>query len=261
MMLAVLGSRKVRMQTRSAVREAFASVNIARIFWTVIVVAAAFVVTSGFNRWLYSPNVFPINDVTVSGTFRYVDEREFAAVLSSLRGQNLFACDLEVVKDTVKAQPWIDSVAVRRQWPGTVAVEIKEQQPFARWASGGLVNVRGELFAPAPQSFPGGLPVFRGPDSTSAREVLARYRDLTAALAPAGLSVETLALDSRGSWQALATNGLKIMIGRRMDERRISRFVRAYPKVIGPELENIEQVDLRYPNGFALRWRPETKAM
>ncbi len=255
-MLAVLGSRKARSRTLDALRASAANISVKRIASVVTAVVATYAIALGFNHWLYSPQVWPIREVRVSGAFVHVQESDLSQILAGLRGQNLFACDLEAVKDAIKRHPWIDSVAVRRQWPGAVAVEIKEQQAFARWLDGGLVNVRGERFVPAQHTIPQGLPVFQGPGGRE-REMVERYRDLSAALAPVRLRLEALTLDSRGAWRAQMDNGLKVVIGRRLDERRISRFVRTYPRVIAPALARVEQVDLRYPNGFAVRWRPD----
>lgn len=255
-MLAVLGSRKARTQTLDALRARIEQISVTRIAGAVISVVMVWALIFGFNHWAYSPKVWPINEVHVSGAFVQVKDGDIAEILAGLRGQNLFACDLDSVKETIKRHPWVDSVAVRRQWPAAVAIEIKEQRAFARWGDTGLVNVRGERFSPAAATFPQGLPAFNGPNG-SEREMLTRYRDLSAALAPLNLRISALSLDGRAAWQAQLDNGLNVVIGRRLDERRISRFVRTYPRVVAPSLERIERVDLRYPNGFAVRWRPE----
>ena len=260
-MIAVLSGRRGRMRNNAdAVREFLSGVDFFRVTWTVFVIVVLVAGILGFRHWLYSPNVWPVNEVRVSGTFLFVRQSEIANAVSELRGQNLFACDLEYVKSQIKRHPWVDSVSVRRQWPGVVSVEINEQRPFAKWSSGGLVNERGERFAAPPDTQPAQLPLFSGPNG-SEREVLARFRDLTAAIAPVGLTLSQLAVDSRGAWRATLSNGLDVIVGRRIDERRIARFVSAYPRVVGPAVDHIERVDLRYPNGFAVRWRPDENAV
>ena len=48
-------------------------------------------------------------------------------------------------------------------------------------------------------------------------------------------------------------NGLQITLGRDADlaEQRLERFVEAYAGTVGTRVPQV--VDLRYPNGFALR--------
>ena len=59
-------------------------------------------------------------------------------------------------------------------------------------------------------------------------------------------------LTQRHAWQLKLGNGMHIMLGRDADlaEERLRRFVDAYPSV---RKKQHEYVDLRYPNGFALR--------
>jgi len=60
-------------------------------------------------------------------------------------------------------------------------------------------------------------------------------------------------------------NGMALMLGRQeKSHERLLRFVRSYNRVLAARAEQIEQVDLRYTNGFAVRWKPagdESKEM
>jgi len=64
--------------------------------------------------------------------------------------------------------------------------------------------------------------------------------------------VERVVLTQRHAWQLRLGNGLHVMLGRDADlaEARLRRFVETYPSV---EKRKHDYVDLRYPNGFALR--------
>jgi len=60
-------------------------------------------------------------------------------------------------------------------------------------------------------------------------------------------------LTARHAWQLRLGNGLHLMLGRdaELAEVRLRRFVEIYPSV--EKRKQHEYVDLRYPNGFALR--------
>jgi cell division protein FtsQ len=62
-------------------------------------------------------------------------------------------------------------------------------------------------------------------------------------------------LTQRYAWQLRLANGLHVMLGRDGDvaESRLRRFVEVYPETLGRMARKHEYVDLRYPNGFALR--------
>jgi cell division protein FtsQ len=64
-------------------------------------------------------------------------------------------------------------------------------------------------------------------------------------------------LSSRLAWQLKLSNGLTIQLGRDSDkdrvEERLARFASAFPHTLAKTRQRLEYVDLRYPNGFALR--------
>jgi cell division protein FtsQ len=44
-------------------------------------------------------------------------------------------------------------------------------------------------------------------------------------------------------------------LGRLQLEQRLQRFVRSWPMVLAHAAERISVIDLRYSNGFAVRWQ------
>ena len=117
---------------------------------------------------------------------------------------------------------------------------------LARWGDDALVNTHGERFMAKTKE---ALPLFTGPGG-SAAEVTRRYRRFEEIVAPLGTRVERVVLTQRHAWQLRLGNGMHVMLGRDPDqaEERLKRFVEVYPKT-----KTSDYVDLRYPNGFALR--------
>src|SRR6267143_924918 len=93
-----------------------------------------------------------------------------------------------------------------------------------------------------------------GPAGTE-QEVARRYAHFASLVAPLGTSLERVVLTPRYAWQLRLASGLNIMLGRDADsaELRLARFVAAYPETLGRIERRHAYVDLRYPNGFALR--------
>jgi cell division protein FtsQ len=166
-----------------------------------------------------------------------------------------FTLNLDRAGHALTQVPWVRSVALRRQWPRRLEIDVVEHEPFARWNDTALVDARGEIFN---AEWDSDLPQFTGPDGQSAT-VTARYREWSAMLAPLGLMVRTLALSPRGGWEigAMDSRGsLTIELGRDDPAGRLARFVAAHDRTIGALARagrHIEQVDLRYRNGFAVR--------
>ncbi len=72
---------------------------------------------------------------------------------------------------------------------------------------------------------------------------------------PVGLKLEKLAQDERRAWWLTFDNGLEVYVGRERFEERLRRLAQVYPKVLAAQADRIAVVDLRYVNGFAVRWK------
>ena len=206
----------------------------------------------GALYWLLVPEHFPVHRVELKGNLRHTSKAELEAALP--RGSaNFFAADLAGLRAAVERLPWVRRVSVRRAWPDRIEVYVEEHAALARWGAGDemsrLVNTYGETFSGKTTEK---LPAFVAPPGTSA-EVTRRYRRFVEILAPLNTSVERVVLTHRHAWQLRLANGLHLMLGRDADqaEGRLQRFVEIYPSV--ERTRKYEYVDLRYPNGFALR--------
>src|SRR5262249_54101536 len=80
------------------------------------------------------------------------------------------------------------------------------------------------------------------------------FRDL---LRPLALEPSQVLLSARFAWQIKLSNGLVVQLGRDSDkdraDDRLAKFVAVYPQTLGSAGRAFSSVDLRYPNGFALR--------
>ena len=205
----------------------------------------------GALYWLLLPEHFPLTRVEFRGTLERTTRAELEKALPRLAG-NFFAADLAQVRASVERLPWVRHVAVRRAWPGRLEISVEEHVALARWGDDALVNTYGERFQGKTQE---ALPAFIGPAGTQA-EVSRRYARFNAIVAPLGTKIERVVLSPRHAWQLRLANGLHVALGRDADlaEDRLRRFVEVYPTMKNTN----EYVDLRYPNGFALRV-PELK--
>src|SRR5262249_69241 len=138
---------------------------------------------------------------------------------------------------------------VRRHWPDRLEVTLEEHVPLARWGNRALVNVHGEVFEGA---YDGALPVFNGPAGT-AKEMAIQYEYFRSRLAPIGQPPAQLRIAPRRAGQVKLESGLTLELGREQIEKRLARFVAAYERTAVKLGRRIDYVDLRYPNGFAVR--------
>lgn len=208
---------------------------------------AAALVTWAFNQ--------PIETVAVQGPFQRVTPVDVErAVKGELHGAGLLSVDLAAVRRAIHTLAWVDAVSVQRAWPRGLDVLVTEQTAAARWGERGLLNTRGELFDSDERHVPSELAQLEGPDGKEAA-VAQRYLAASARLMQAGLRLTAMRLDARGAWEFDLANGVTVRLGRRQVDERFERFLSSALKLVTQRAEDIQYVDMRYTNGFAIGWR------
>jgi len=206
---------------------------------------------------LRSP-LFPLREVQLRGELAHTTGAEVEQAVRGRIEGNFFAVDLAQPRAALEQLPWVRRVQVRRVWPDRLEVTLEEHVALARWSDTGLVNVQGERFAGKSDV---ALPLLAGP-AGSEGEVARRFLRFAQLLAPLGAPLEALILSPRRAWQARLGGGLTIELGRDAPndpvDGRLERFVAVHPQTLARMQRKHEYVDLRYPNGFALRV-PELK--
>lgn len=198
----------------------------------------------------------PVEQVAISGRFQRVQPVDVEkAVRGALQDDGMVAVDLERIARSVEGIAWVDKASVARSWPSGLRVQVVEQRPVARWGDSGLVNTRGEVFVLGAQHIPAELPQLVGPPGFEG-EMTARCLAAQARLEQGGLRLVRMSLDERGAWDLLFDNGIALRLGREDVDERFERFLAAAVRIVMARAADIEYVDMRYANGFAIGWRP-----
>ncbi len=220
--------------------------------WILAIGLVALPVVAVFNGWIAGER-WPMRKLAVTGAFAQVDEATVReAVLPHVQG-GFFAVDLDAVRSSVAALPWVQHVEVRKRWPDRLEVGLKEHLPVARWADGRMLSEQGRLFA-APPGAGAGLPVFDGPEDR-ASELMSMYGIARPLFLPLGLRVEIVRLSARGSWSLVLDDGTELEAGRGDPQARLARFARMLPQLRQDPARRVARADLRYTNGFAIVWK------
>jgi cell division protein FtsQ len=231
--------------------------------------AALIFASVALQALLRSP-LFPLREVVVRGELNNASRTEIANALDGIGG-NFFSVDLATVRGRLEQVGWVRQVDARRVWPDRIEVRLEEHVAFARWNDSSYVNTFGEPFAADMDTeVQAKLPRFAGPAGTEG-ELARRYRRFTELLAPLDMAPEhgvlvSIVLTPRHAWRLRMASGLELELGRdgaEQVEARLARFVAAYADSIGrlprgaagpaDGAVSPRHVDLRYPNGFALR--------
>jgi cell division protein FtsQ len=91
------------------------------------------------TRLVLAAESLTITQITVSGNAR-MSRGEVLALLDDLRGAHMLTTDLDGWRRRLLDAPWVADAAIRRVFPGTVAVAITEREPL------GLGRMRDGLY-------------------------------------------------------------------------------------------------------------------
>ncbi len=210
--------------------------------------------------------LIPVREVILVKPLDRVQLEDIRAGIAPAIGGNFFTVDLKAIRQGAERQPWVYRADVRRQGLGSVALDIDEQVPVARWGNEGAngfsiwLNRDGDTFEVADKSLPKDsavLPVLHGPLDTG-NDLMARYVRYSAQLQPTGRTIRQLDLSPRLSWSMRLDNGTRIELGRERTlngaDELVATFVQLYPQLVGNRSAPPTVIDLRYPAGVAVRY-------
>ena len=222
-------------------------------------VAAAAALLVAAVLWSTRLPLFPLREVVVMQELCELRRSDLERSLAGRLRGNFFSINLDALRASLEQLPWVRRVEVRRQWPSRIEVTIEEHVPVAFWgqATGQLVNSYGEVFSAAINVAPAeAMPVLQGPTGM-APEMLAHYQQAQDILKPLGRVPRAIHVSPRLAVQLRLDDGMTVELGRQQSKaplrERLERFVEYYPSVLTAGRQRPAVVDMRYPNGFALR--------
>jgi cell division protein FtsQ len=197
--------------------------------------------------------LLPVRVIAVDGQVHHQSSQMLQQTISERLTGGMLTADLADLKAAADGLPWVAKAAVRRDWPDRLRVQVEEHRPIANWNSDGLVTAEGVVFRPGGGGVPVGLPLLEGEDPR-APEVVERYLRWRDDLMLIGHLIQTLSVDPRGSWHLELVNGVEIYLGTEAVEERLARFIASATQL--EAAGQPEVVDMRYSNGFAVKWAP-----
>lgn len=256
----VRGARPNKPRVRFAVYMELARLALQRATLLLLVTALGLAFWQG-ARWLAE---MPVERVVFEGDIRHSDRDALVAAVNRELPAGFLGLDLQKLRETLEQEDWVYQVSIRRQWPKTLAVQVQEETPIARWGQGGVLNHRGEIFNPGAVALDADLPLLSGP-AERANDIMTVYQSLRDGMKGVGLELTKLELTDRGSWLAVTGQGMDIWLGRESPARQLQRFLMVFEQKLQGQADAIARVDMRYVNGVAVAFRdgrmPENAAI
>lgn len=206
------------------------------------------------RNFLINPTHWPIAQISIEGHLSYVDEQVLREITQKYSKTNLYQLNDIDLESELETLPWVKDIKLRKSWPDSLILYVKEHRPIAYWGEQQLLNQYGEIFDGKLPEIRADFPTLYSPENKG-REMGERYLQVLKWLKDIPLRMVSLSEDTRGSWVISFDEGLLVKIGVYDQEKRLQRFVAAYQVVLGTQLDKINVVDLRYTNGFAVEWK------
>jgi cell division protein FtsQ len=194
----------------------------------------------------------PVSKIRVENQWQQITEAQVSGILSKFMGIGFFNLDTQGVKAELETLSWVRFASVKRIWPDTIALDIREEKAIARWGEGAYLNQSGEVFRPTTEAKNLTLPMLSGPEDTQT-QVMQQYLSLSQLLLPEDLRLSSLTLSPRGSWELTLNESIHVSAGRFDAFANLSRLVDILNRHGSINLNEIASIDLRYKNGFAVK--------
>jgi cell division protein FtsQ len=225
---------------------------------TLLVFALLGLIAWFFGRQMVGNKVtesLPIRYVRTEGVFQYLSKDEIKAALLPLVATSIFDADMQKIHETVAQMPWVKSVSVERVWPDAIDIKVQERKAYVRWGQNGLLTENGELFMPGNVDQFQSLLLLDGPKDQEAK-TLEIMKGVETTLADQALKMAEFKINDRAAWKIKLQTGLEIVLGRTAQLQKLQRFLATFPVLGQEKIAAMKVVDLRYPNGYAVSWKP-----
>lgn len=194
---------------------------------------------------------FAIENVRVSGNVE-TSEIDILQLLGLDGATSLVSLDIEAARQKLVKLPWVQYAEVRKVYPRTIEVTLKERQAFGIWQHGSdleLIEKDGSIIAPLRDNKFASLPLFVGKDAAQAaasfQDELANWPDIRS-------RVRAYVRVAGRRWDLHLNNGVIVRLPEENVEDALA-FLTKYEAAQGVLERDILAVDLRLADRTTIR--------
>jgi cell division protein FtsQ len=193
--------------------------------------------------------VFSVNHVALMGN-RHLADDELRALAGVRLNESMFAVSGKEVSRQVLKSPWVRSVSLRREFPDTVSITIKEAEPFALLDKDGhlfLIDEKGKLLEELKDNTVPFLPVIES-DPFKEKEGFSEALNLVKFMNTKGFSSERDRIEviaHRPHDLSVRVDETVVKIGTGGYEEKIERLVQLEEEIKKMGL-SVDYIDLRF---------------
>ncbi|WP_227431084.1 cell division protein FtsQ/DivIB [Psychrobacter sp. I-STPA6b] len=189
---------------------------------------------------------------------------QYQSLNTAMQGQevgNFFTTQLPELRDAVMQLPWVNEVSIQRDWHKGIVVSALPRQPIAKFGTERLIDASGQVYVPADSQ------MLKQPefvnlqgDSEQSPLIMQMMQQVNTWFAPAGLEVQDVILSPRMTWLIRFNNGLRVIVDNENTYQKLFNASQILLNQLAEKQDEIQTLDLRYKNGFAISWKSDMPA-
>lgn len=222
--------------------------------WWCMLAISVLLLLLWFQRGWIASDRWPVRWIEINAPEQRVSAEQIRARLRAHLQQGFFSLDLYQMVQQLESLGWVASAQVRRSWPDTINVSIREHRPVAYWNERELISDHGVVFGADAANVIRELPRLSGPPQRR-DEVLRQWLAWRDQWLQIGMGIASVQLSERGSWLLQLANGTSIALGREALQQRMQRLLAVWPQLRRSN-HFPQYIDMRYSNGLAIRRPP-----
>jgi cell division protein FtsQ len=209
--------------------------------------------------YLFSKNepLFSLKNIKIRGAAQLTDGEIMRRAYPFLK-ESIFKTEVDRIKETVLAHPFVKEVSIKRLYPFSLVIEVKEKVASALWVSPtGDVQVLDETgtpFRPLTREDTKHLFVIQAKDQAAVRSV---FNQVNAWMADKSIKRDSLSevIDTDGSITLVYLgDGVEVILGKEDQKARLKRATAVLEDVRRRGLF-IRCIDARFDKGAIIRER------
>ncbi len=227
---------------------------------TLLLLAVVFVATAALGvKWVSKK--FYVKEILVAGNY-HLDEADVVSSAGITLGAPLFKVEFKDLDQRLRENAWIKKVALRKQYPGTLLINIEEAVPKALLGIKDrlyLIDAEGEMLERIEGETTPFLPVIKGINLKNKKgmtEALKLIESLTANNSLANRESIEIGLESYGL--TMNIDGEFIKVGYGNYSKKFDRWIELEPEIRKKGVA-IRYVDLRFKDSVIVKPLKETK--
>jgi cell division protein FtsQ len=198
---------------------------------------------------------FAIDQVKVSG-HRQTSEIDVLERLGLDGWTSTIGFDAEAARARIAGLPWVESVEVRKIYPGTLQVAIVERRAFAVWQRGtdlSVIERSGHVIVPYSAARDATLPLVIG---VGAPEAAPDFVDRVRTLPELASRIKAFIRIGERRWDVRLENGVTVRLPESSEDDALHRLV-AMDRDSGLLSRDIKAVDMRLSDRLVVQLSPE----